>query len=159
MRNVSDKICREIQNPFYFQYPPPPGNRAVYKIMWKYTVEPDRPQMTVWRMRVACWIPNAANIHSECPVLTAFPMLHWLHKGASLLPYTYIACLQIYRSVSTVAIHWSVPTEGVDELFSTSKVPYVIQIKWQANATFSLAQLLHLQYRVCWYVFPTVACI
>jgi len=32
----------------------PSGNRAVYEIMWKYTVKPDRPQMTVWRMRVSC---------------------------------------------------------------------------------------------------------
>jgi len=31
-------------------------NRAVYKIMWKNMVEPDRLQMTIWRMRIACWI-------------------------------------------------------------------------------------------------------
>jgi hypothetical protein len=28
-------------------------------------VEPDRPQMAVWRMRIACWIPKAVNTHSE----------------------------------------------------------------------------------------------
>jgi hypothetical protein len=28
-------------------------------------VELDRPQMTLWRMRNACWIPKAANRHSE----------------------------------------------------------------------------------------------
>jgi len=39
--------------------------RAVYEIMWKNTVQPDRPQMTVWRMRIACWIPKATNTHSE----------------------------------------------------------------------------------------------
>jgi len=39
-------------------------NRAVYEIMWKYTVRPDRPQMTVWRMCVACWTPKATNTHS-----------------------------------------------------------------------------------------------
>jgi hypothetical protein len=33
-----------------------PENRVVYEIMWKSTVEPDRPQMTIWRMRIACWI-------------------------------------------------------------------------------------------------------
>jgi len=31
-------------------------NRAVYYIMWKNNVEPDRPQMKIWRMRMACWI-------------------------------------------------------------------------------------------------------
>ena len=29
---------------------------AVYEIMWKNIVEPDRPQMTVRRMRIACRI-------------------------------------------------------------------------------------------------------
>jgi hypothetical protein len=29
-------------------------NRAVYKIMWKNTVEPGRPQVTIYRMRIAC---------------------------------------------------------------------------------------------------------
>ena len=28
-------------------------NRAVYEIMWKNTVESDRPQMTIWRTRIA----------------------------------------------------------------------------------------------------------
>jgi hypothetical protein len=35
-------------------------NHAVYEIMWKNVVEWGRPQMTVWRMRIACWIPRAA---------------------------------------------------------------------------------------------------
>ena len=37
-------------------------NRAVYEIMWKIMVEPDRPQMTIiWRMRIACWITKATD--------------------------------------------------------------------------------------------------
>jgi len=35
-------------------------NRAVYEIMWKNKVEPGRPQMTILRMHIACWIPKAA---------------------------------------------------------------------------------------------------
>jgi hypothetical protein len=31
-----------------------PENRDVYKIMWKNVVEPDRPQMTIRRMRFTC---------------------------------------------------------------------------------------------------------
>ena len=31
-------------------------NRAVYEIMWENMAELDRPQMAVWRMRIACWI-------------------------------------------------------------------------------------------------------
>ena len=29
-------------------------NRAVYEIMWKNIVEHGRPQMTMWRMLIAC---------------------------------------------------------------------------------------------------------
>ena len=54
---ISDKICRENQNThfllnkvFFFE------NRVVYEIILKNTVQPDRPQMTIWRMRIACWI-------------------------------------------------------------------------------------------------------
>jgi len=31
-------------------------NRVFYKITWKIIVKPDRQQMTIWRMRIACWI-------------------------------------------------------------------------------------------------------
>ena len=40
-------------------------NRAVYEIMWKGMVEPCRQQMTIWRMRILCWIPKATDTHSE----------------------------------------------------------------------------------------------
>jgi len=37
VRNVSDKPCRENQNTlFIFE------NRAVYEIVWKHTIQPDR---------------------------------------------------------------------------------------------------------------------
>ena len=40
-------------------------NLAVYEVMWKNMVESDRPQMTIWRMRIACWIPKATNTHTQ----------------------------------------------------------------------------------------------
>jgi hypothetical protein len=49
--------------------------------------------MTIRRMHVAGWIPKATNTQSEYLILTAFPLQQWLHKRASLLRYTYIACL------------------------------------------------------------------
>jgi len=36
----------------------------VYEIMWKNIVEPDTPQMKIWRMRIAFWIPKTTNTHS-----------------------------------------------------------------------------------------------
>jgi len=73
-------------------------NRAVYEIMCKNIVDPDRPQMIIWRMRLACGIPKATNTHSEYVILIAFPLQQWLHEGASMLRYTHIACLVRYFS-------------------------------------------------------------
>jgi len=55
----------------------------VYEIMWKNTVELDTPQMKIWRMRIACWIPKSTNTHSAY-----VPMAKWLHKCAAMLRYT-----------------------------------------------------------------------
>jgi hypothetical protein len=52
--------------------------------------------MTIRRMRIACWIPKATNIHSAYVILIAFPWQQWLHERASMLRYTYIACPVIY---------------------------------------------------------------
>jgi hypothetical protein len=40
-------------------------NSAIYEIMWKITVELDRPQITILCMRIACWKPKATNTHSD----------------------------------------------------------------------------------------------
>jgi hypothetical protein len=40
-------------------------NRAVYEIMLKIIVERGRPQMTIWRMRIAYWITKAIYTLSE----------------------------------------------------------------------------------------------
>jgi len=67
--------------------------RAVYEIIWKNTVERGRPQIKIWHMRIACWIPKATNTHSEYVILITFPQQQWLHESASMLCYTYIARL------------------------------------------------------------------
>jgi hypothetical protein len=56
-------------------------------------VGPDRPQLTMWRMRIVFWVPKATNIHSENVTLFDFPVQQWLHESASVLRYTYNACL------------------------------------------------------------------
>jgi len=48
-------------------------------------VEPNMPQMTIWRMRIACRISEVKNTHSEYVMLTAFPQQQWLHERASML--------------------------------------------------------------------------
>ena len=52
--------------------------------------------MTIWRTCIACRIPKATNTHSECVILIAFPLQLWLHESASVLRYTYTACLGLF---------------------------------------------------------------
>jgi len=37
--------------------------------MWKNIVEPDRPQTTIQRMRIACWISNATNTYYKYRII------------------------------------------------------------------------------------------
>jgi len=68
-------------------------NRVVYEIMWKNTIERVRPQMTIWRMPITCWLSKATNTFSEHVLLIVLPLQQWLHERASMVRYTYIACL------------------------------------------------------------------
>ena len=34
--------------------------------MWKNVVESGRPQMTIWRLRIACWITRATDTFRLC---------------------------------------------------------------------------------------------
>jgi len=47
MRNVWDKYCKENQNT-NFMFNNVSENSAVYEIMWKSVVEPDRQRITMW---------------------------------------------------------------------------------------------------------------
>ena len=65
--------------------------------MEKYcTARPATYYSIIGRMRNACWTPNAANTESECVILYAFPLQQGTHERASILRYTYIACLFIH---------------------------------------------------------------
>jgi len=60
--------------------------------MGKNIAENDRPQMTIWCMRIACRIPKAKNTNSEYVILIAL-LQQWLHESASMLRYTCVAVL------------------------------------------------------------------
>jgi len=63
--------------------------------MWINIVEPDRPQMPLWRTRTVCWIRKATDRHSEYVIHIAFPLQQRLDDRAKMLRYVYIACLII----------------------------------------------------------------
>jgi len=76
MRNVSDKICGENQKQI-LSLITVFANRAVCEIMWENIVEPGRPQMTTWRMRISCWMTKATDT-LEYVIVTVFPLQQWL---------------------------------------------------------------------------------
>jgi len=93
MRNISDRFVEEIKThilcstTFFFE------NRAVYEIMWKNIVACGRPQMTIWHMLIACWIPKATNTQSGYVILIHFSLQQWLHERALIMRSKYTDCL------------------------------------------------------------------
>ena len=65
-----------------------PENRAVYEIMSENMVELGRPQMTIWRLRVAYWISKARRAQTR-----PYPRQLWFRKRSVLLRCTCIAYL------------------------------------------------------------------
>jgi len=59
---IAEKLQTHILHSITFFFK---ENRAVYEIMWRHIVEQGRPQMTIWRTRIACWIPKATNTHTQ----------------------------------------------------------------------------------------------
>ena len=72
-KSISDKSCREFRNRrfkfsiCFFE------NRAISEIMWKNNVKRGRPQITMGRRRIACWITKAADANSEYVIIIVFP--------------------------------------------------------------------------------------
>jgi hypothetical protein len=67
--------------------------------MWKNIWQAGRPQMTIRCMGIAFWIPKATNTQWDYVVFIAFPPENWLRESASVLSYTYIACLVYIFSI------------------------------------------------------------
>ena len=70
-------------------------NRAFYEIMGKNIAERGRTQMTIWRMRIACWIRMATDTHSEYVIFIVFPLQQQLKENASMLR-LYVHCLSFF---------------------------------------------------------------
>jgi hypothetical protein len=59
-----------------------------------------RPQTTIWRMRIACWIPKATNTQSEYAILTPFARRR---LNATLYVHR-LPCTEIHKVVLTVIV-------------------------------------------------------
>jgi hypothetical protein len=94
MRNISGKGCTENQNIQFMFNNFFSENRAVYEKMWENIVEPGTPHMTIWCLRIACWIRKATNTHTQD---MQYLLLSHCNNGCTnalqCYLYTYIACL------------------------------------------------------------------
>ena len=81
---VIGKIKIHFGCSIYFCFETP----VFYVIMRKNMVKSGRPPLTIWRMRIACWIPKVTNTHSEYVIIIAFALKQRLHESPSQLCYT-----------------------------------------------------------------------
>jgi len=59
-------------------------NRAVYEIMLYNIVQPGRPHMTTWCMRISRLVTKATYTHSQYVILIDFMLQQRLHERASV---------------------------------------------------------------------------
>ena len=71
-------------------------NHAVYEIMLQNSVQTGKPQLTVWCLVIARWIPKATNTYSEYVIRIVCTRQHWLHEHTRKLRYTYSTLLSCY---------------------------------------------------------------
>jgi hypothetical protein len=77
-------------------------NNAFYEITWKNIVMTDRPQITIWRMCIACWILKSTNAHSEYVIFITFPLQQWWHEH-TLNVTLYVHCPSCLSYRKTIA--------------------------------------------------------
>ena len=62
--------------------------------------------MTVWHMRIACWMPKTKNTRSEYLILIAFPRQQWLHERSLLLRYSTLRVYSVLKMDCSISSTW-----------------------------------------------------
>jgi len=75
---------------------------SVYEIMWKNIAERGRPQMPIWR--IACWIPNVTNAHTQ---VMQYSWLFHSNNGCTNASFNCIIC-----TLTVLLIKISLLTKG-----------------------------------------------
>jgi hypothetical protein len=103
--------------------------------------------MTIWRIRIACWIPKATNTHSGSRMLTAFPWQQWLPERAQccvvrtlLSCYSYVDAREVKLEVPDMTIKhlagscddWCQHIYGVLKTYPTNIL--LVGEKWISSA-------------------------
>ena len=91
--------------------------------MWKKdTIERGRPQMPIWRMRFAYWVPKATDTHSEHIILIAFLLQQWLQCYViRTLPVLLIGHVNKQLRIETNYFHCNICRHAVCTLQSNSE--------------------------------------
>jgi len=91
MRYVWYKIGREHQNTHFIFNNAFCFSKIVpfYEMKLKNVLEPDMPQMTIPRMRIACWLTKATDTHIDYVILIAF------YGNDDYATVTYVTCVPI----------------------------------------------------------------
>ena len=74
-------------------------------------VQRKKPQITIWRMRMACWITKATNTHSEYVILIAFSTVKTVTR--TRLSVTFIRALPVWFIYKTNLFTYRVPCSTV----------------------------------------------
>jgi hypothetical protein len=61
-------------------------NRAFCGEMWNSILEARKPQMTIWRMPIECWISKATHIHTHTHTLRVCHI--YCYSNAKTMPLT-----------------------------------------------------------------------
>jgi hypothetical protein len=109
----------------------------MYEMVWKDVVQPQRSQMAVWRMGIACSILKAPKTYSEHVKLTASALQRWLHEHSLMLGYIYI---YIYTAWLVGLSNANVRNSRLFSNYWLNKVSNEVEIMWQEA---NVASILH----------------
>ena len=108
MRSISGNSYRENQNTQFIFSNFILKNSAIYEVMWKNIADTGRPQMTIWCMHIACWLPK---IHTqESKDLICAVAETWNHPYQNFKGY-FISCpwcmWYLYKDIALIVLtHW-----------------------------------------------------
>ena len=97
-------------------------NRAVYEIMSKNMVEPERPNTIIWRTRIARWIKMATNTDSVYVRILALPQKSSSRYRASTLRCTFVTLPVFLRHRNRSFLSGPQPT-----IFTHISIQFVLQ--------------------------------
>jgi len=104
------KVVEKIETHFYVQrrfisF----ENIAVYEAIKKYG-RSGQPQITIWRMRIACCIAKTANTLSDYVIFIACLLQQWSHERASVLRFRTlpVLCSLFLVSRTGSSVGWKV---------------------------------------------------